>query len=314
MTGQDTLCHLLDDPAALVPEALVCRDDRSDLGRFLSRFPSDFADCLLLERLLANTDRGVDVTLLVGPEDDGRRMLTGTHDGLPATWFDAPAWRHARAAARRSSQWVLLEIDAEQFSKPCPVPHLFLSPASRGLEGATECLTWLHGDAPAGTVSAPVLDCLRSIPQPYGLCLMGKMLGRGEDDVRVLVTFRELEALKRCLEAVGWPGDPASEPGFDLIPEQANCFLLNLEVGSSVGRRIGIEPYFWFLSDQGAGQRWNAYLSQLRQAGLCTPEEADALLRFPGPAGDGLRSSVSTKMVFDDDLRVKAYLSIDGGN
>ena len=309
-SGNSLLC-MLENHVIKIPEALVCHEDRNNLGRFLSQFPYDFSSCLLLERTLAFHSPGVDLTMHIPAGSSGRKMLAGTHDGLPQTWFDEPAWRQARNLAKDSEDWILLEIDVEQFLRTCPTPHLFLSPSRIGIEAAMACLTALHGDPPPLKIFTSVFNCLQAIPASHGLCMMGRMLGRGHDDVRVLIPFKQLETLQCYLEAVNWPGDPYTQSGFHLLPDDADCYLLNLEVGSSIRRRIGIEPYFWNLNRDDTNPRWKLYLDGLLEAGLCAPEEAEALLYFPGQRSNDFCASVSTKLILDKELQVKAYLSLD---
>ena len=311
MNSRNSLLYMLENHVIEIPKTLVCHEDQDNLKRFLLRFPHDFTSCLLLERTLACHKPGVDLTMHVPAGSSGRKMLAGTNDGLPLTWFDEPAWCHARNLAKNSGEWILLEIDAEQFPRVCPVPHLFLSPSRSGLEAAMACLTALQGDPPPLEIFTCVFNCLRAIPASHGLCLMGRMLGRGHNDVRVLIPFKKLATLKDYLEAVNWPGDPYTQSGFHLIPDDADCYLLNLEVGSSVRRRIGIEPYFWNLNRDDTNPRWRLYIDGLLEAGLCTPEEAEALRCFPGQRSNEFCASVSTKLLIDKDLQVKAYLSID---
>ncbi len=309
----NTLRNLLADPSIEIPPALVCAPERNALEQFLAQLPHDFASCILLERALACPQRGVDLTLHVQAGSPGQAMLAGSSAGLPRAWSAMPAWQRARSLARGGHEWVLLEIDAEQFASARPVPHIFVSPARAGLEAAMGCLSALHGGPPPIAAFARVFACLQAIPRPHGLCLMGRMFGRGHDDVRVLVPFKRLSDLRRYLEAVAWPGSADARQGFAWLPQDADCYLLNLEVGAQVRPRIGIEPYLWNLGT-GAEPRWQQYLSGLVAARLCTSAEAEALRRFPGQTSDGLRASVSTKLLLGVTPQVKAYLSLAYAN
>ncbi len=296
--------------SAPLPPALVTPSEVERLTRFLDRLPDDLASCLLCERVLGGAARGTDLTLHVEGGTRGARMLAGTLPGLSDAWFAHAAWQRARALAQAGHGWVLLEVDAEQMERALPVPHIFINPPGRGLEAGMRCLAGLTGGRPELAAFARVFACLQAVPAPHGLCLMGRMFGRGHDDVRVLIPFRRLADLRGYLAAVGWPGCASAEEGFRRVAADADCYLLNLEVGAEVRRRIGVEPYFF---DLRAGQdpRWETYLRGMVAAGLCTVAEEAALRRFPGHRGaDGTRGSVSTKLVIDGGLQLKAYLSL----
>lgn len=156
---------------------------------------------------------------------------------------------------------------------------------------------------------AGVFACTEAAAAAQELSL-GRQIGPGHDGVNVLVGFRRLADLRRYLDAVRWPGCFFARDGFHYLPEDADGYLLNLEVGSQVRRRISVEPYF---SELGLAddRRWRRYLTGLMQDGLCGPQEALALGSFQARAAEGVRSAASARLVIDGGLQVEACLRVE---
>jgi hypothetical protein len=282
---------------------------------------------LVLERSLARSSAPtVDVTVLVGCGDYGGGVLRGEPlpHRLPESWFCHPTWRLARRVAeragRRDDEWVLLEFDDAQMDREIPLPHVFVTPGETG-----------RGWRKPGPQVRALLDgvsrerqellrhCVVEIPEPHGPCLIGRMLARRDQGIRLLVPFARLETLIEYLRAVGWKPPQSACRAWEVLGTTARIYLLNLEIGAGVEDRVGIETYFHPPAEPGAPSEWEAFLEGLVARGLCRLEERRDLLLTIRGEGTPLRSlpfvahrAVSTKLVIDrDGLSVKAYLSLD---
>ena len=278
---------------------------------------------LLLERNLgAASDRSLDLTLMVNCASYGGGMLRcdPLPHRLPAGWFEHAAWRFVRrvaeSAGRRDDGWVLLEFDDAQMARACPVPHIFVTPSPGGCLASPQVQRLLDGVGPDGR--ATLSACVDKIPAPRAPSLIGRMLGRENAQLRLLIAFPTLDMLVEYLDDVGWRSGGSTVRAWDLLGTEARFFLLSVEIDDGIGTRIGVEPYFGELSDRRQARPWARYLGGLVSAELCAPEERAALLDARG-LGTALVSlpfvahrSVSTKLCIDGgDLQVKAYLSLD---
>jgi hypothetical protein len=61
---------------------------------------------------------------------------------------------------------------------------------------------------------------------------------------------------------------------------------LNIDVGETVGRKIGFECYFDGNRQPRREPRWNTFLDSLVRSGLCTADKREALLAYPGYADE----------------------------
>ena len=110
------------------------------------------------------------------------------------------------------------------------------------------------------------------------------MLSRSADALRLCIkNLRSVERIVEYLSGVGWPGSEAEVLGIlEPIAHLVDYVCLDIDVGETVHRKIGLECYFDGIKQPRTEPRWSLFLDSLVRDGLCTADKRDALLAFPG--------------------------------
>ncbi|PTL82235.1 hypothetical protein DAT35_20820 [Vitiosangium sp. GDMCC 1.1324] len=149
-----------------------------------------------------------------------------------------------------------------------------------------EAFLLFHGERLSKAVHTRIQRCVDTLPPGGSLNHVAAMLGRNRD-VRLALELKPLQ-LPQYLHALGWPY-PLEEltRSFNARAPDVDRLGLSLDVepGGALGPRLGLE--FAFHRALGNEPRWPRLLAEWGEDGLCSPEQCDALLRWPGRAPFG---------------------------
>lgn len=127
----------------------------------------------------------------------------------------------------------------------------------------------------------------------------GLLPGRGEGVIRLNVCgMSSLAEFRGWLRERGWRGsDKLLGRAFDLFEDLDPEVYLNLDVSDEILPRIGLEIFFQQQPKRSHGLQ--TFLERLRERGLCSPQEREALTDWPGasreePGGPAWPEPLST--------------------
>jgi len=307
----DSFEEYLRPVAAGVSPGLISPSAFSDISSLARVLPSTLAyntfgfECRLGEK------RPQADFLVLARASCGRDSLAGLHptSTLPALLMNDPVWRRVRDFA---AHWadpssplyhavdnVWLEFDINGPVPDVPVPSIFFGPQSNGQIGDIEVagepnakerlatvertIRLLAGGEPPPRMLETLSYCFRALSSDEHVFQVGLMLSRGAGAVRLCIRLRSLERIVEYLVEVGWPGDEAALRGvLDPLARSVDHVLLDIDVGETVGAKIGLECYFEGNRQPGRESRWGAFLNSLVLQGLCTADKREALLAYPG--------------------------------
>jgi len=236
-----------------------------------------------------------DVLLRATNADSGREALAGRHhefapapellhsnDWRPIVRF-CEAWGNPASRLYHQVENVWLEFDILPQLISGRVPSLFFDPDRHNREQDAEKLAIVAtaltelGQPVSERMSNFISRCLRIAPEPAGLYYLGVMLARRTDAVRLCLNAIAPEDLVSYLRRLEWPG-PTEIVERVLLPYacQTTRMILDLDVGSTIHPNLGLELFFETLSD------WEQVLSRLISEGLCTPDESQKIMNWPG--------------------------------
>jgi hypothetical protein len=298
--------------AASVPPELISPSAFCDIASVARVLPATLAYNMLgFECRLAEMAPRADFSVLAGASY-GRESLAGLHptSTLPARLMTDPIWRRVydfavrwadpSSALYRAVDNVWLEFDVDGAPAVIPIPSVFFGPRPSGQEGARgvayepnldgyvttieTVIGLLSGSALAPRVLETLSDCFRALSSVEHVFQVGLMLSRGADALRLCIkNLRSVERIVEYLSGVGWPGSEAEVLGIlEPIAHLVDYVCLDIDVGETVHRKIGLECYFDGIKQPRTEPRWSLFLDSLVRDGLCTADKRDALLAFPG--------------------------------
>ena len=98
-------------------------------------------------------------------------------------------------------------------------------------------------------------DCFRALSSSEYVFQVGLMLSRGAEAVRLCITIGSVERAVEYLAGVGWPCSEADVLGvLEPIASLVDRVYLDIDVGETVHRKIGLECYFDGTSNPGPSQ------------------------------------------------------------
>jgi len=246
--------------------------------------------------------------LVLATRSCGRDSLAGLHptSTLPARLMADPVWRRVRDFAAHWAEPssplyhavdnVWLEFDIDGPVSDVPVPSVFFGlltnvqrdatndPDVDGHPATTEtALRLLSGGEPPLRMLETLSYCFRALSPDEQVFQVGLMLSRGAGTVRLCIRLHSVERIVEYLAGVGWPGDEAGLRGLlDPLAHSVDRVLLDIDVGETVGAKVGLECYFDGNRQPGREPRWGAFLDSLVLQDLCTADKREALLAYPG--------------------------------
>ncbi len=292
-----TLFPALDLPALapLVPAASL-----TPLSRLAERLPPLSGmglECPLGRRPDARVDLATRFTLAhgaaallaepswrQGDDTEGWRRI----GAFARAWGD-PAQPLARAIPEG---WLEFDVEVEPGSA-LPTPSLFLKlhdhyarppllgPKVAARHDATlavldAALATLNPAMESGTRER-IEQVIRTMPAPTHLRYLGLMLAREQRGCRLTLTRMPISELTAFLDKVAWPHALEPVVGLcDLLLDHDQHVVLHLDVGESIGPRLGFEVHL------DTPSAWRRLLQHLAPLGLSTPEQIEAALAWPG--------------------------------
>ncbi len=367
LSRSSSLEEHLEVVAATVPEALVSPAAAAAMAAVARVLPAALAqntfgfECRLGEQL-ARADLLVQATAA-----HGRDLLSGTNptSSIPVELSSEPSWRRVQdlgtawadpgSALHQVVENVWLEFDLPVVDG-LPRPSVFLGVAldDRRRSGSAEPGPWplparvatnretaetmarlLLGHELPARVRDNLGVCLAALHEHEYVFQLGLMLARGAETVRLCLRLGSIGRTLEYLAQVGWPGTPDDLEEALGLAALVDHTWLDLDVGHDVSGKIGLECYFERHRQPSSEPRWRPFLDALVRARLCTVEEQQGLLAYPGqvrevrgapwPAAlrdasrflDGHRTSAFVRTLHhvkivcrpDEALEAKAYLA-----
>ena len=312
MTKTSSFEEYLRPVAASVPPALISPSAFSDINCVARVLPATLAyNPFIFECRLGQKAPRADFSVLA-KASYGRDSLAGLHptSTLPARLMTDPIWRRVGDFAvrwadpssplYRTVYNVWLEFDVVDGVAPAiPIPSVFFGLQPSGQEGARgvayepnvdgyittieTVIGLLSGSDLAPRVLETLSDCFRALSSVEHVFQVGLMLSRGAEAVRLCITLRSVERTVEYLAKVGWPCSEADVLGvLEPIARLVDRVYLDIDVGETVHRKIGLECYFDGNKQPKTEPRWGVFLDSLVRDGLCTADKRDALLAYPG--------------------------------
>ncbi len=191
------------------------------------------------------------------------------------------------------------EFDLDRPPGPAPIPRSFLScrdwystsgdrrsPMERmdeDMERIYRILDILHGDAPKPELLGSVREFIASLPANARLFSMGTVLDRSPESIRLTVANLSAEQIPGFLQSRGRPVPKAAMQSITApSPRKLPGVVVAMDVGRGVTPRVGLIPSCNGPDQASTEASWRVLLERLADCGLCTIEEKDALLAWPG--------------------------------
>jgi len=143
----------------------------------------------------------------------------------------------------------------------------------------------LNGRPLAAPVIQRLTACMAALPETGSVAFVGVMLGRATTAVRLVLSGLSFAQIQHYVPHVGWPGTVHQ---VQTAVARATAFSdfawLHLDVGATVGPRLGVEHHFYGAAQPRQEPRWAAFLTHLVGQGQCTAAKQQALLAYVGRA------------------------------
>lgn len=215
------------------------------------------------------------------------------HDGADNLWLEFDLEGRAAAALEARAVPPSVFVGLPAWDQDRPQPSTYRPNVGGYLAAVTAVLRALDRDVTEETERC-LARCFGALRRHEYLFQVGLMLTRRVDTVRLCIRLRTTSRTRDYLTAVGWPGVAGRRtPGHDALDdllalvEPTDHTWLHLDVGPHVQPTIGLECYFAGNAQPSREPRWTALLGVLVERGLCTRAKRDALLAYPGHAGNG---------------------------
>lgn len=283
MSDHDSLLAMLDVLDDALPPALVPAAARQRLRALCAALP--FIACVGLECHLGEAAPRVDLLTYTANQSALHALLDGT------------TLRHAIAAKGNSQRLLKRWVDAILFEYDLddsaggrsPAVFLNFKPEAMidgpALVQLAACLVGQLSDETAAWIRRCAVAAGRDIQVTH----LGAMASRSNRLLRINVGAASAGALREFVAALGWDVKRrmAVDDLLDLVEPFAHHVVLAFDLMDEPLPRLGLECYM--ASTPEDGNHWQLFLAHLRDAGLCQPAEAAALLEWPGqtmPAGN----------------------------
>ncbi len=118
---------------------------------------------------------------------------------------------------------------------------------------------------------------------------VGVMLGRTTAAIRLVLSGLSFAQIRHYVPRVGWPGTAHQVQTAVACAAAFSDFVwLHLDVGTTVGPRLGLEHHFYGAAQPSDEPRWTAFPAHLVGQGQCTAAKQQALLAYVGRTPLGL--------------------------
>ncbi len=201
-------------------------------------------------------------------------------------------WQESSSFLRSTISEIWLEFDAEPemaATQPTvtPLPAFFFglpqnaSASVDSIAASENVLDQLLGREHWSALQHNLHRCFDACPEEAFVSHIGVMLSRSTEALRINIKRLQPDTVIAYLQQVDWPGD-ADELAklMDVLDGHVDRITLCLDVGRTLSPRVGLECIL--LKQPPEEARWGSLLAHLVEQGLCLPEKASALLRWPG--------------------------------
>ena len=146
-----------------------------------------------------------------------------------------------------------------------------------------EALRLLLDKSLPDSVKQNLLNCFNSLPPEAKVFQVGVMLPRKTESqvVRLCISDIAISKIPQYLSKIGWQGSISEMSSIlDKISDFTDYIALNFAVGETIFSKMGLECY----NDKQLqiDSKRQLFIGYLVEQQLCTPEKADALLKYPG--------------------------------
>jgi hypothetical protein len=252
--------------------------------QFESRIGSPAPRVDLLPRLLL-TDGSCDALLGLGEAPPTLPPAAWQHPSWKALAELCREWRKPGGALNAGVMDVFLEFDLDGPPPEVPEPCIFVDferTVHQTRELAKGGLDLLLGERLPAETHQRLTACYEALPRGARAYSVGVMFPRGTATVRLCLTGASLPQWLAYLERIGCSSPTAEmQAALGDLPELADRLALDIDVGPSVGPKVGFELFI----DAPLGQtrpRWEKLLGRLVERGLCLPAKRDAALAWVG--------------------------------
>ncbi|MBX3086575.1 MAG: hypothetical protein KF716_33385 [Anaerolineae bacterium] len=280
------------------PAGLVSAEAVRQLAEAVGDLPDALSAGYILECRL-NDDAHVDLGIVVDPAiNQGRSLLSGSE--LPERVQIDPIWQRIATFARQwtdeqspvheqiATIWLEFDIDGTLHPRPSfffgPHPDTWKKIASQATSDSSfqALIEPLRMLLPTLGGTDLLEGCFSSVPKNAEVFQLGLMLPRGSNAVRLCVRGKPDAELMRYLPRIGWEGDATNLHAVLIaLAGLVDNIGLDADVGTSIGKRIGIECRFDQWRQPTQEPRWKAFLDYLVSIKVCTTAKRDALLAWP---------------------------------
>lgn len=129
-----------------------------------------------------------------------------------------------------------------------------------------------------------ILECYQALPDRHAVVFMtGLMLARKTNAVRLSIKELRPGQILDYLQNIG--AETSLKEIAELLEDLSHfrhSFILDIDVDSTIGKRIGFELYFKEPAISLPEPPWKDFLEHLVDQGLCQTEKARALLNYSG--------------------------------
>ena len=315
--GGYDLAALVQYGIATAPLGLLSAATRVRLAAIPAVLPPVFA-VGAFELHLAGPDR-VDFEACVHAGVGGRAMLAAAFaDGWERTVAFLRAWADPESALYQGvdAAWLELDLNGPGIPSPFIVFTLARDTDERGPYTSRHEPALRQGlRLLAGGVEERVMRAVERVIA--GLAPTGMLVHAGirpfpSGPVVRLVARLPRPLMPAYLEQIGWPGSGTEFAAvMQRLCPQTVVHALNLDVGASVGPRLGVE--YHFRGSPVDDPRWRSLFDGLVAAGACTLARRDVLARWKPPRAvraDAPLRELLVKVVYESGrpLTAKAYL------
>jgi hypothetical protein len=288
-----------------VPAELVAPASLAKCRALTAHFPAGMSRHFGFECRLNVHEADVGFAFSILPGSPGWNFLTNLADDkpgqlLPRSAFDIPAWKQIQAVCTETEnldsplyklllEGLWIEYDIVRIDAPLQSPDFFLpfKLARMKIVDPRPTLSYLLRlllkEQASPLVEANLVHCMARLPSVAEINQIGAMMGRAGANVRLVVTFPDVASAAAYLLSLGWQDDyGALDAACTWFAALGDVYTLQIDFNDTptmISPRVGLETRFNQIP--GSPKRWHNLFDALERQKLCSPEEREALERFP---------------------------------
>jgi hypothetical protein len=282
-----------------LPSSLISAEDAGRITTLAHALPGAMTAFFGFECRLGEAAPAADFLLSVTATEGGRDILAGTNPAasLPPLLLAQPTWERLAnfcqvwaepgSPLARPVHNLWLEFDVAAQVPDISLPNCFFGLCLRAGEARNwineTAIPLLRGESLPTSVEQKLLAAFEALPEEAYVFQIGLMLARPAEAVRVCIRNITPAQIPAYLSQLGWPGE--ANHLARLVAEVSRWvdrIDLDLDVGTRILPKIGLECYFNHQVQPKVEPRWQAFLDFLVDQGLCQPAKREGLLAYPG--------------------------------